>query len=37
MVDVHVPTTDDRELMPSRYTQFEPEPGHRMLLDQLIN
>ena len=33
MVDVHVPTTDGRELVLSRYTQ--PEPEHRMLLDQL--
>jgi transposase len=30
MVDVHIPTTDGRELMLSRYTQ--PEPEHRMLL-----
>ena len=33
MVDVHLPTTDGRELTLSRYTQ--PEPQHRMLLDQL--
>lgn len=33
MVDVHLPTTDGRELMLSRYTQ--PEAEHRMLLDQL--
>lgn len=33
MVDVHVPTTDGRELVLSRYTQ--PEIEHRMLLDQL--
>lgn len=33
MVDVHVPTTDGREIVLSRYTQ--PEPEHRMLLDQL--
>ena len=33
MVDVHVPTTDARELVLSRYTQ--PEPDHRMLLDLL--
>lgn len=33
MVDVHVPTTDGRELVLSRYTQ--PEPEHRMLLDLL--
>ena len=33
MVDVHLPTTDGRELTLSRYTQ--PEPEHRMLLEQL--
>ena len=33
MVDVHVPTTDGRELVLSRYTQ--PEADHRMLLDLL--
>jgi hypothetical protein len=33
MVDVHVPSTDGRELMLSRYTQ--PEADHRMLLDLL--
>jgi len=33
MVDVQLPTTDGRELTLSRYTQ--PEPEHRMLLDQL--
>jgi hypothetical protein len=33
MVDVHLPTTDGRELTLSRYTQ--PEPDHRMLLEQL--
>jgi hypothetical protein len=33
MVDVHLPTTDGRELTLSRYTH--PEPEHRMLLDQL--
>ena len=33
MVDVHLPTTDGRELVLSRYTQ--PELEHRMLLDQL--
>jgi hypothetical protein len=31
MVDVHVPTTDGRELVLSRYTQ--PEPDHCLLLD----
>lgn len=34
MVDVHLPTTDGRELTLSRYTQ--PEAEHRMLLDQLL-
>ncbi|MGT2471310.1 IS1634 family transposase [Paraburkholderia terrae] len=33
MVDVHLPTTDGRHLILSRYTQ--PEPEHRLLLDQL--
>ena len=33
MVDVHVPTSDGRELILSRYTQ--PETEQRMLLDQL--
>lgn len=33
MVDVHLPTTDGRELTLSRYTQ--PEAEHRILLDQL--
>ena len=33
MVDVHIPTTDGRELVLSRYTQ--PEAEHRMLLQQL--
>jgi hypothetical protein len=33
MVDVHIPTTDGRELLLSRYTQ--PETEHRMLLQQL--
>ena len=32
-VDVHIPTTDGRELVPPRYTQ--PEVEHRMLLEQL--
>ncbi|RJF95748.1 IS1634 family transposase [Noviherbaspirillum saxi] len=32
MVDVHLPTTDGRHLVLSRYTQ--PEPEHRLLLDQ---
>jgi hypothetical protein len=33
IVDVHIPTTDGRELLLSRYTQ--PEAEHRMLLQQL--
>jgi transposase len=33
MVDVHLPTTDGRELVLSRYTQ--PEPEQRMLIDRL--
>jgi hypothetical protein len=33
MIDVHVPTTDGRELMLTRYT--EPEPELRLLLDKL--
>lgn len=33
MVDVHLPTTDGRTLMLSRYT--EPEPDQPLLLDQL--
>src|SRR5690606_6926364 len=33
MVDVHLPTTDGRELVLSRYTQ--PEAEHRMLIDRL--
>ena len=33
MIDVHVPTTDGRHLILSRYTQ--PEADHRLLLDAL--
>jgi hypothetical protein len=33
MVDMHLPTTDGRELTLSRYTWSEAE--HRMLLDKL--
>ena len=33
MVDVHVPTSDGRELVLSRYTQ--PEIEHQVLLDLL--
>jgi transposase len=33
MIDVHVPTTDERELLLTRYTQ--PQPELRLLLDKL--
>lgn len=33
MIDVHLPTTDNRHIVLSRYT--EPEPKHKMLLQQL--
>lgn len=33
MIDIHVPTTDGRELVLTRHT--EPEPDQRLLLDQL--
>jgi hypothetical protein len=33
MIDVHVPTSDGREIRLRRYTQ--PEPDVRVLLDQL--
>lgn len=33
MVDVHIPTTDGRELMLTRYTQ--PEPELALLLERL--
>ena len=33
MIDVHVPTTDGRELSFTRYTQ--PEPELKLLLDKL--
>ena len=33
MVDVHLPTTDGRRVIMSRYTQ--PEPELQVLLDQL--
>ncbi|MGQ9647739.1 MAG: IS1634 family transposase, partial [Thermodesulfobacteriota bacterium] len=33
MIDVHLPTTDDRKVIMSRYTQ--PEPELQMLLKQL--
>ena len=33
MIDVHVPTTDGRELTLTRYT--EPEPELSLLLDKL--
>jgi hypothetical protein len=33
MIDVHIPTTDSRELLLTRHT--EPEPELRLLLDKL--
>jgi transposase len=33
MIDVHIPTTDSRELMLTRYTQ--PEPELKLLIDKL--
>ena len=33
MIDIHVPTTDGRELVLTRHT--EPEPDQKLLLDQL--
>ena len=33
MIDAHFPTTEQRELVLSRYTQ--PEPDHQIVLDQL--
>ncbi len=33
MVDVHLPSTDGRELVLPRYTQ--PDPDHQLLLQQL--
>jgi hypothetical protein len=33
MIDVHVPTTDGRELLLTRHT--EPEPDLKLLLDKL--
>ena len=33
MIDVHLPTTDGRELLLSRYTQ--PEPELQLLIQQL--
>ena len=33
MIDVHIPTTDGRELLLTRYT--EPDPELRLLLDKL--
>ena len=33
MIDVHLPTTDDREVILTRYTQ--PEPDQRLLLEKL--
>lgn len=33
MLDVHLPTTDGREVILTRYTQ--PEPDQRLLLEKL--
>ena len=33
MIDVHLPTTDGREVILTRYTQ--PEPDQRLVLDSL--
>lgn len=33
MIDVHIPTTDGRELILSRYTR--PEPELKLLMEQL--
>ncbi len=33
MLDVHLPATDGRELILTRYTQ--PEPDQRLILEQL--
>jgi hypothetical protein len=33
LIDVHLPTTDGRELLLTRYTQ--PEPELRLLIQQL--
>ncbi len=33
MIDVHLPTTDGRQLLLTRYTQ--PEPELRLLIEQL--
>jgi hypothetical protein len=33
MIDVHLPTTDGREIIPTRYT--EPEPELRLLVDRM--
>jgi Transposase DDE domain len=35
LIDVHVPTTDGRELVLTRYTEPEPEPELKLLLDRL--
>ena len=35
MIDVHLPTTDGRELLLSRYTEPEPEPELNLLLKKL--
>ena len=33
MIDVHLPTTDQREVILTRYTQ--PEPDQKILLEKL--
>ena len=33
MIDVHLPTTDGREIILTRYT--EPEPDLRLLIDRM--
>ncbi len=33
MIDVHLPTTDEREVILTRYTQ--PEPDQEILLEKL--
>lgn len=35
MIDLHVPTSDGRELLLTRYTEPEPEPELKLLLDKL--
>jgi len=36
MIDVHLPTTDGRQVILSRYTEYtEPEKDHQLLLQRL--